>query len=93
MSGFSEYHEHLSAEIVSLQARAKQLTLTTSAADRLLASLRVEAEAVRSVQDTAGLQRVVRKIQVAERRRRLVVDELKTMLELIAARRARWAST
>jgi hypothetical protein len=89
VSGFSEYHQHLSTEIVSLQKRANQLTLTTSAADRLLASLRVEAEAARSVQDIIGLQRVVRKIQIAERRRRLVVNELKTMLELIAARRTR----
>lgn len=86
----NEHHEHISAEIALLQKRADQLTATQVHNERLLDSLVVKAEAARSVQDVAGALRLDRRIDLMRRRRARAVQEIDTLLELIAARRARY---
>ncbi len=87
----NEHHEHISGEIALLQRRADQLTATHVQSERLLASLVVKAEAARSVQDVIGALRLDRRIHLMRRRRAQAIQEIDTLLELIAARRARYS--
>lgn len=77
------------AEIASLQRRADQLVVTAATSERVLAALAIEEAAARSERDLAGGLRLSRKIVVAQRNKARVVSEINTLLELIAARRAR----
>lgn len=85
-----ENHTHLFAEIAALQRRADQLTVTNLASERLLTSLMDRAEAARSLQDLSGALRLDRKIHLMRQRRTRAAQEIDTLLELIAARRARY---
>ncbi len=81
---------HIPAEIVALQRRADQLTATKADADVLLASLAGEAEAARRLPDLPLALRLDRRVHLLRQRRARTLQEINTLLEIIAARRARY---
>lgn len=86
----NEYRPEVSREIRSLQTRANQLQTTSAACELRLTSLAVESEAARSANDGIALQKVGRKIHLEKQRAAHVASEIRTLLELIAARRSRY---
>ncbi len=58
--------------------------------ERLLASLAVEVDAARVADDAAAVERLRRKIRVVTQHKAQVVYEIRTLGELVEARRARY---
>lgn len=86
----NEYRGQLANEIASLETRAAQLEGTSSDCRIRLTSLFAESAAARSAEDAVATQKIGRKIQLEEQRAGRIASELKTLLELIAARRSRY---
>lgn len=86
----NEYRPELAREIASLETRAAQLEGTGSDCRLRLTSLLAESEAARSAEDAVGAQKIGRKIHLEEQRAGRIASELRTLLELIAARRSRY---
>lgn len=86
----NEYRPQLANEIAALEARAAQLQASGSDCSVRLASLAAESEAARSAEDCAAAGKVTRKIHLEQQRADRIAGELKTLLELVAARRSRY---
>lgn len=86
----NEYRPQLANEIAALETRAAQLHATSEDSGRRLAALAAESEAARSAEDAVATQRIGRKIHLEAQRAERIAGELGTLLELIAARRARY---
>jgi hypothetical protein len=78
------------AEIASLQVRAERLAPPERELERLLAALAVEVDAARVADDAAAVERLSRKIRVVTQHKAQVVYEIRTLGELVEARRARY---
>lgn len=86
----NEYRPQVANEIASLETRAAQLQGTNFQCSLRLASLLAESQAARSAGDAVAAQKSGRKIHLEEQRAERIASELKTMRELIAARRNRY---
>jgi hypothetical protein len=86
----NEVRPQISAEITSLQRRADQLTASNAGTERLLAELSAQADAARTTDDATGAQRLERRIHLLRLQRTHAVQEIRTLLDLIAARRVRY---
>ena len=84
------FRSQVESEIVSLQARAQRLAPSESELERLLAALAVEVDAARAAEDVAAVERLTRKIHAVQRHKAQVVYEIRTLGELIEARRAKY---
>lgn len=88
--GVNEVRGHITAEITSLQRRADQLTVSNAGTERLLAKLSGEADAARSTEDVTGAERLERRMHLLRLQRTHTAQEIRTLLDLIAARRTRY---